>query len=93
MDFNNTRHLSRFCTAMDRSYAKLKQLRETRVRTLKQITGAHYGPDGAPKTVPFDLLEMAVNIYTRNLVAQRPAVQVTTKHMELKPGAGRWSWR
>ena len=39
---------------------------------IRQMVGSHYSDDGARQDVIMNIMELAVNIYSRQLVAQRP---------------------
>jgi hypothetical protein len=62
----------------------MKPFREQRAEATKQMVGAHYGEDGAGDKVPVNLLELACNVYTRQLAARAPKAIVSTKYKELK---------
>jgi len=62
----------------------LKTFREKRLYLMKQYVGKHYSDNGSTKKVPVNLLELAMNIYLQRLVAQAPAVNITTEIMKLK---------
>ena len=61
-----------------------KVFRDNRLEVLREVVGKHYSANGAKDRVPINLLELAMNIYLQRLVAQNPAVSVTTIYQELK---------
>ena len=79
--------LKRLRAAMDHGRKKLKSFRNHRFEAIKQYVGSHYSDEGAEDKVPVNLLEMAVNIYMRQLAAQAPKALVTTRHKTLKAPA------
>lgn len=69
------------------SRAAMLPFRENRLAAIKQYVGTHYSNDGAGDRVPVNFLELGLNIYQRNLVAQGPTVAVTTEYFHLRPQA------
>lgn len=59
----------------------------SRKEAIAQYVGVHYSDNGADKTVPTNLIELAVTIYQRLLAARAPRCLVTTDIPELKPFA------
>lgn len=84
----NEADIRRLKQAATWSRAALKPFRQKRIEALREYVGAHYSDDGAPDRVPVNLLELAINIYVRQLVASRPQALVTTRHRELRAFAG-----
>lgn len=84
---DNDRDIKRLRSAMDHSRKALLPFREKRVYAIRQYVGKHYGDSGAPKKVPLNLLELAINTYTRQLSANNPHLLCTTKQVGLKPRA------
>lgn len=82
------RDIQRLKAAAEWSRDKLKPFRENRLQALQEYVGAHYSDTGARERVPVNLIELAVNIYARQLVAARPQALITTRHRELRPFAG-----
>lgn len=74
---------------MTASRKELRTFRDKRVEAVKQYVGNHWSDSGASKRVPVNLMELAVNIYTRQLAARCPQVMATAKNPALKPGAAR----
>lgn len=87
MNVNNDYQLGRFRKAVDHSRQQLQPFRENRVDMIEQFVGSWYS-DGGPKLpVPIMFLEMAVAIYTHNLIGGKPRAMVRTRHPDLKPTA------
>ena len=87
MDPNNAKDLARLRSAMEFSRRKLRPFRENRLEAIRQFVGSHYGEDGTKEKVPLMFLEMAVSIYTQQLVGGPPRGFVRTKHRDLKAAA------
>jgi hypothetical protein len=79
------RTMSRLQNAIAQSYRGLRPFRSNRVSAIADMLGSHYA--GSGKDVPVPFLELAVYTYARYLVANNPAVLVTTEHRTLKPEA------
>lgn len=86
---NNKRtlKLSRLRRARERSYQVLTAYRDEAYDAIQQYVGSHYGNNQAIHEVPINLIELAVNIYGRQLSARNPRVLVTTKMPGLGPTA------
>jgi len=80
----SSQEMNRLRKAIHFSRRKLQPFREQRRRFLEQYVGGHYGDNGAREKVPVNLLELAVNIYARNLAAKAPQALVTTPYPGLK---------
>ena len=76
--------MSRLSDAMEYSRRKMQPFRENRLSHIRQYVGNNYSETGASDKVPVNLLEMAINIYRRQVAAARPQVLVTTKSNQLK---------
>lgn len=81
------RQLQALVDAVDYSRWRLQPFREKRFEAVRQYVGMNYSDDGTDLAVPISLIELAVNIYTRQLAANTPRSLVTTKHVHLKPQA------
>lgn len=79
--------MSRLRDAVDGSRKKLEPFRRQRHDFIKQFIGKHYSDNGAGDRVPVNLMELAVNIYTRQLAARAPRAMVTTVPRKLKATA------
>jgi hypothetical protein len=84
---SDRRSLDRLARAVDFSRYRLQPFREQRLAALRHFVGAHYGYSGSPQRVPLNLLQLAVNIYLRQLVARAPRAMVSTRDPQLKPVA------
>lgn len=69
------------------SKRQLERACKERVDAVAQFVGTHYSDEGAKKSVPTNLLELAVTIYLRLLAARTPHCSVTTDEPSLKPFA------
>jgi hypothetical protein len=72
-------------TAIEWSIRQLETPRKNRVDAIRQFVGLHYAENGADKRVPTNFLELAVTIYTRQLLARAPRAIVTTSNQSLRP--------
>lgn len=66
---------------------KLEPFRSNRLAALRQYVGAHYSDDGAQDKVPVNLLELATNIYVRQLAANNPRVNISPDNPDLEAKA------
>lgn len=72
--------VSRLVTAFDHSRRKLQTFRERRLAMIRQFVGGAWSDGGAPDRVPVNFLEMALNIYRRQVAARAPRVMVRSKN-------------
>tara|TARA_R100000655_G_scaffold50244_1_gene87798 strand:+ start:2446 stop:4239 length:1794 start_codon:yes stop_codon:yes gene_type:complete len=79
--------MSRLSSAMEYSRRKMLPFRENRLQQVRQYVGTSYSENGATDKVPINLLEMAINIYRRQVAANRPQILVKTKNNQLKAEA------
>ncbi len=84
----NERDILRLKSAAQWSRDKLEPFRKHRTEALREFVGYHYSDNGASDRVPVNLLELAINIYARQLAAARPQALVSTRHRELRAFAG-----
>lgn len=82
-----TQRVRRLWGAVEASRKKMQPFRENRIEALRQYVGTHYSDDGAKLPVPINLLELAIQIYVRQMAARTPQALVTTPHATLKPSA------
>lgn len=68
MDPYNEHDLKRLWDAMSHSREKLRPFRENRLDAIKQYVGSHYGEQGSEEDVPVNLIELAISVYTQQLV-------------------------
>ena len=73
--------------AFEWSRLRMLPFREERVRNLKTYLGRHYNGESTSERVPVNMLEVAVQIYRRNLVTANPSVRVRTDKKPLRPAA------
>ena len=69
------------------SRRKLERLRKERLAAVQKFVGNHYADNGSKRTMPVNLLEMAVTIYLRLLAARAPKCSVSTDDATLRPFA------
>ena len=72
-------------SAVEWSRLRLRPYRESRIDALKQYVGAHWNSDTQSERYPVNLLELAVQVYRRQLAARRPGVIVHAKNRANKP--------
>lgn len=77
----------RLRTAVEWSRLRMRPYRESRMDALKQYVGAHYNSDTQSERHPVNLLELAVQVYRRQLAARRPGVIINAKRKDVKPVA------
>ena len=87
MNPNNPRDLQKLNQAISFGRRKLEPFRKRKYEIVQQLVGNRYGDHGSTKAVPINLIELATNIFTRQLAANAPRALVSTAHMELKPMA------
>ena len=85
MNPNKKEHLSRLRDAMRYSRRKLEPFRRRHKEAIEQYVGIDYSEGGSDKPVYLNLMEIAANIYERQLAARPPKVLVFTHSRELKP--------
>jgi len=77
--------VSRLREAMHASRKKLESFRVRHRQAIEQYVGSYYSDDGTSKPVHVNLMELAANIYERQLVARPPQVLVLTRNEQIKP--------
>lgn len=80
----NVTQLQRLRRAIRWSRKRLNIFRENRFKMIKEYVGKHYSEDGSDNKVPINMLNQAVSIYMRNLVANAPRVKTSTETLMLK---------
>ena len=85
MNPNKTEHLNRLRNAMRFSRKKLEPFRRRHKEAVEQYVGIDYSEGGSDKPVYLNLMEIAANIYERQLAARPPKVLVFTHSSELRP--------
>lgn len=86
-DITEQRSLKQLHTAIDNARERLSPFREARNDAVREYVGSQYGENGADAEVPINLIELMVNVFTRQLAPQMPRALITTRHTELKPYA------
>lgn len=84
---NRRTHLERLRNARRHSYRELEPYRRSRNELVRQYVGAHYGGGGTQRVVPLNLIELAVSIYSRHLIARSPRVLVRSRSKSLRAEA------
>ena len=70
---------SRLRTAYEWSRQRMTPFRERRLNAIRSYAGGNYGDGAGEKAHPVNLLELATNIYRRNLAASEPSVVIKSK--------------
>ena len=83
-DPKNATDISQLSKAVGYSRKCLQVFRQNRLDLVRQWVGRHYSDNGAPDKVPINLLELSMNIYLQRLVANAPAVNISTDYKQLK---------
>lgn len=87
MNPNSKDDINRLTKAVAESRKRLKVFREKRRAAIKDYVGFNYSDDGSPKHMPINLIELAVNIYQRQLAARSPRLLIGTDFPQLRPFA------
>jgi len=82
--------ITQLSKAVGYSWSALGVFRQRRLESIREYVGKYYSNNGARDRVPINLLELAMNIYLQRLVAQTPAVEITTDYRQLKEIATRF---
>lgn len=78
------KHISRLRKAIDNSRYQLEPFRRRHKEAMEQYVGVYYSDNGAERPVHLNLMEIAVNIYERQLIARPPKVNIITRAAKLK---------
>jgi hypothetical protein len=78
-------HLQRLRRAMEASRRKLEPFRRRHREAVEQFVGVYYSDDGSDRPVHVNLMELAANIYERQLIARPPKVTVFTRNAQFGP--------
>lgn len=73
--------------AIEDSRQTLQSFREHRHEAIQQYVGIHYGQQEGREKVPVNLIELALSVFSRRLVAAAPRVMVGTRYPKLVPTA------
>lgn len=77
-------NIPRLCKAAHWSYGQLRHYRDKYREAIKQYVGVHYLQNDNRDYIAINFMELAINIYTTNLVSQDPAALVTTEFGSIK---------
>ena len=81
--------LARLRRAMENSRFQLEPFRRRHKEATEQYVGVYYSDNGAERPVHVNLMEIATNIYERQLIARPPRVNILTRQGKLKPTAAK----
>lgn len=85
--------LDRLARAVEYSRWRLEPFRQHRMKLLAEFVGFHYSNSGAKSPVPLNLLQLAAQIYLRQLIPRAPRAMVGSRNPQLKPlAAGMEAW-
>ena len=79
MNVNDRLHIQRLRRAMESSRSRLEPFRARHRYGIKQMVGENYGDHGADKDTRVNMIELASNVYERQLIARPPQVLCFTK--------------
>lgn len=79
--------IKRLKSSMDKSYDLMAPFRRNRLHVIKEYVGSNYSDEGSLKKLPINMINLYVNIFSRQLAANNPEAIVNTKHEKLKPFA------
>ena len=77
-------HIPRLKSAISHSRRRLEPYRVRRLTALREYVGRNYSDQGAPDRVPVNFIDLAINIYSRQLASNSPAITVYTRQKELR---------
>lgn len=77
--------IARLADAVRYSRRRLQTFRENRLGLLREFVGSEYGDAGAQRSVPMNIIELATQIYVRQLAPRNPQVLCTTPNLALQP--------
>ena len=83
------KHVARLRNAIESSRYRLEPFRRRHKEAMEQYVGVYYSDNGAEKPVHMNLMEIATNIYERQLIARPPKVNILTRQGKLKPTAAK----
>ncbi len=76
--------ISRLKSAVSHSRRRLEPYRVRRLAALREYVGRNYSDQGSADRVPVNFIELAINIYSRQLASRRPAMTISTRQRELR---------
>ena len=74
---------SRLLEAVDYSRRRMQPFREQRLAAVRAYVGSNYGEMGASEKVPLNLMQMAINIYRRQVAARAPQALIVPRDPRL----------
>lgn len=78
---------SRLLESVQFSRNRMQPFREQRLAAVRAYVGSNYGELGATEKVPLNLMQMAVNIYRRQVAARAPQALIVARDQSLAPTA------
>lgn len=78
---------SRLLEAVQFSRDRMQPFREQRLAAVRAYVGSNYGELGSKDKVPLNLMQMAVNIYRRQVAARAPQALIVPRDPALAPTA------
>lgn len=78
---------SRLLEAVQFSRDRMQVFREQRLAAVRAYVGSNYGEMGSSDKVPLNLMQMAVNIYRRQVAARAPQASIVARDPKLAPTA------
>ncbi|KKM19998.1 hypothetical protein LCGC14_1649980 [marine sediment metagenome] len=79
--------LKKLHSSIEANFKLLEPFRKNRLEVIKEYVGSHFSDHGSEKQLPFNMIRLFVDIFTRRLVANNPSSLVTTKPLRLRPSA------
>lgn len=79
--------LKKLHSSIEANFKLLEPFRKNRLEVIKEYVGSHFSDNGSEKELPFNMIRLFVDIFTRRLVANNPSSLVTTKTLRLRPSA------
>lgn len=86
-DPHDEKQFSRLLSSMEWSRRRMKPFRENRFEAIREYVGSNFSDDGASKKIYVNLIEQAINIFSRRLAPTNPKVIVRTSKDNLIPSA------
>jgi hypothetical protein len=87
---NNSKHLDRLRRAIENSRRKLEPFRRRHKEAIEQYVGIYYSDEGANKPVHVNLMELAANIYERNLASRPPRATIICSNPKFRSQAAKF---
>jgi hypothetical protein len=77
--------IAKLMDAVRYSRRRLEVFRNRRLELLREFVGSEYSDNGTDRAVPMNLIELATQIYIRQLAPRNPQVLCTTPNLRLQP--------